>query len=647
MIVLDALRGQRWSVVVGSLALIVISMAFRLPGLGENGFYGDEETTALVSRSVAEGGGFRMPSGMAYFRAVPLTVMNAVSANYLGTDQELSYRLPAAIFGALTPLLLFLSARTIIPSSLAFLAAILLVFSEWHVITSREARMYAPFMLCFMVTGVMMWRWANTLDFRKGIFIFIGIFATLSFHALGVMLALFPAIWVCFESGPDVRWRRPAFISVLTIVTYNLVNKLLIFSSFDNFRRSGSSDIDMPATSDGMFTGSIIDLAAMLSPWIIGGLIGGVLGFQVTRRIANNENWLNDFALRLLSVGLGATCVGLQFYAAGLIAATLLLLFPGRCWNLFKMGRRPIAALLLMGIGYYLLSHGFAVSADELRQHLAFPYPYFLYYWRYSPSLFLLFWIAVAILATEDLSKTTIAVRSVALVVIGITAAVGVAMKWGGMRYLISAYPFMLICACYPFYRVIVLVSAMRSHAGKFSTVIVGLAILCGAITGHGFKPAMYVLHLAPGSITSPLTFGFPFYPDHQSAGIFVRKNSDETDIVVAEDALQQDWYTGRVDYWLRDPVSNRGFTYEDADGRRRDIYVNSLLLADPNAELACTSEVTKGITVWIITSGETLDKPDDYLSDTQRKWLDGIRSSTIPVFVGRDGKTSVYKISC
>ena len=94
-----------------------------------------------------------MPSGLPYYRAAPLTLLNALAANLVGTENELGYRLPSAILGIITPAALFLMARMLVPSGIAFAAAILLVFSEWHIITSREARMYAPFMLCFMATG--------------------------------------------------------------------------------------------------------------------------------------------------------------------------------------------------------------------------------------------------------------------------------------------------------------------------------------------------------------------------------------------------------------------------------------------------------------------------------------------------------------
>jgi hypothetical protein len=126
-------------------ALTLVAAVPRFYELGSIGFYGDEETTAFPARAFAEGSGTKMPSGMPYRRALPFTWLNGLAAHYLGKERELAYRLPAAIFGTLTIPLLFLLARPLVGEQVALLASVLLAFSEWHIATSREARMYAPF----------------------------------------------------------------------------------------------------------------------------------------------------------------------------------------------------------------------------------------------------------------------------------------------------------------------------------------------------------------------------------------------------------------------------------------------------------------------------------------------------------------------
>ena len=130
-----------------TVALTFVATIPRLYDLGSLGFYGDEETTALPARALALGHDVKMPSGMPYNRALPLTWLNAQSAKIFGLNQEVSYRIPSAFFGILTIPLLFLFARSFVGVNVALIAALLLALSEWHIATSREARMYSSILL--------------------------------------------------------------------------------------------------------------------------------------------------------------------------------------------------------------------------------------------------------------------------------------------------------------------------------------------------------------------------------------------------------------------------------------------------------------------------------------------------------------------
>ena len=123
------------------LLLTIVAAIPRLYDLGDLGFYMDEETTAFASRSMAETGSPQMPSGMPYYRAISQTWLNSISAKTFGLDNEFSYRLPGALLGILTIPLIFLLVRVFTGTSIAFLVALLLALSEWHIITSRQARM--------------------------------------------------------------------------------------------------------------------------------------------------------------------------------------------------------------------------------------------------------------------------------------------------------------------------------------------------------------------------------------------------------------------------------------------------------------------------------------------------------------------------
>ena len=177
-----------------ALLLTIVAALPRLYNLGELGFYMDEETTAFASRSMAETGTPQMPSGMPYYRAFLQTWLNSISAKTFGLDEEFSYRLPSAIFGILTIPLLFVFARPFVGVPIAFLASLLLSFSEWHIITSRQARMYVPMLFFYIAFTFSMLRWAQKDTLKHlltAIFLF---FATTSLHRIGVFAAFIPLI---------------------------------------------------------------------------------------------------------------------------------------------------------------------------------------------------------------------------------------------------------------------------------------------------------------------------------------------------------------------------------------------------------------------------------------------------------------------
>ena len=42
------------------------------------------------------------------------------------------------------------------------------------------------------------------------------------------------------------------------------------------------------------------------------------------------------------------------------------------------------------------------------------------------------------------------------------------------------------------------------------------------------------------------------YFPDHAATGRYVAARLRPDDVVIATDVLQQRWYVGRADYWLR-----------------------------------------------------------------------------------------------
>jgi hypothetical protein len=166
-------------------------------------------------------------------------------------------------------------------------------------------------------------------------------------------------------------------------------------------------------------------------------------------------------------------------------------------------------------------------------------------------------------------------------------------------------------------------------------SLIVFLLVVPVANEEHSLADAYETSHLMYKQDISPLWHGFPFHPDHESAGTFVKSRLDASDVVIAMDVCQQYYYTGRVNYWLTSQDNRQTFGYLK-DGRWYDIYTASPIVTT-DAELEDLLDRHVDQRVWLITSAEA-SPSFSALPRTTR--------SPEELFVGRDGQTRVYLFS-
>src|SRR5207247_8417779 len=76
-----------------AIALTLVAAGPRFYRLGALGFYGDEDLSVLAARAVVDGQGSRMPSGMPYRRALPLTWRSEEHTSELQSRVDLVCRL--------------------------------------------------------------------------------------------------------------------------------------------------------------------------------------------------------------------------------------------------------------------------------------------------------------------------------------------------------------------------------------------------------------------------------------------------------------------------------------------------------------------------------------------------------------------------
>lgn len=627
-----------------TLLLTAIAAIPRLYHLGELGFYMDEETTAFASRAIAEGKYPQMPSGMPYHRALPQSYLNAMSARVFGLDNEFSYRLPAAIFGILTVPLIFLLARPYTGTSVACLAALLLAFSEWHILTSRQARMYAPFLFFYIACAFSLLRWARS-DSNRYLFISITLFIfTVSFHQLGVFAAFIPLVALFIQGFSMTPAYKLVLFSAISGISAYFYGSTFVSAPYRAWKISnGIETID--TVTPGATTGLHVPELLILVPALTGALLGVWLARQLVfadTEIGMHFRRLARYTLAILFGGLAATANINGAFLAGLL---LLALYPGTLTDFLRLTWKPllaITAVASLSAGVVVMNSGLLPG---LKSMFRFPFQYWTLLGELTPGITILFLAALAYLAYKGRQAAGQHVFIMVICALFPLILVGIVKNWVPARYIIMAYPFILIVASLFLYVTVKYVLALLHKPSATPVMVFSiLVVISGIPGGHGLFDAYKVATLGYGDNANRIALIFPVYPDHKHPGKYVARHSNSDDLILAEDILQQQWYAEKVDYWLRNHHSHMSYLYKDSDQRMRDIYVNSIAAT---AEILADLETETSTKIWLITSAESHHERKYYLSDAQLAWLESIEESHTPVFTGMDGISRVYCLHC
>lgn len=129
--------------------LVVVGASLRLINLEQSSFWVEEVKHVYGAKSFLENGEFALPSGLEYKRALPFTFLVSVSFKLFGIN-EFSARLPSAIFGTLSILLVFFVGKGLFNERVGLIAALFLTFLPWEIGWSRVCRMYTMFQFLFL-----------------------------------------------------------------------------------------------------------------------------------------------------------------------------------------------------------------------------------------------------------------------------------------------------------------------------------------------------------------------------------------------------------------------------------------------------------------------------------------------------------------
>jgi len=132
--------------------LTALGFYLRLHNLGVQSFWIDEAITSYAAMGLMNHGEPILPSGVIYNRALLNTYLIALSFKIFGTS-EFSARIVSVIFGTLTIPLVYLLAEELENKRVGIIAALLITFSSFQILWSREARMYAQFQFFYLLTA--------------------------------------------------------------------------------------------------------------------------------------------------------------------------------------------------------------------------------------------------------------------------------------------------------------------------------------------------------------------------------------------------------------------------------------------------------------------------------------------------------------
>jgi 4-amino-4-deoxy-L-arabinose transferase-like glycosyltransferase len=635
---------QRLQTIAIVVALAAIAALPRFHALGFLSFYGDEQLTAMVSRSIAEGHGPHMPSGMPYLRGLPLSYMTAAATELLGPAHEFAYRVPAAICGVLTVPLLFLLAQPFVGAPAAVVASLLLALADWHVVTSREARMYAPFVLCFLATVFVGWRWTRKPPGHGWLLLAtVALFcAAVAFHQLGILAALLLPIPLAF-----IGWSRVSTVALLAVpaatwLTAQYYNQF-VGGNFSRWARS--MGLDGSAPLEDTAAPLAIESLSLLSPLsLAGGGLGTGLGLWLARLAAQGDEDRSRGAQlrRLAHYALAALAGGLagagQLHAAGIAALVFLVIHPRGGLAIARRAALPASGIALLALVQLALAVIRLGPAQGLKHVTMFPFPYLAELFILFPGLMLFFAGTCLVLALRPQQEQDLGLRACVIAAVVPLAAIGVARSWGEIRYLSEVFPFLLLVSAAGLFHASAWIGRRSGRWGARGAVVLALAVAAsGLLGGHGLPQAWNKATAVHGT---PQIYRNPYYfPDHKAPGEFVRSRRKPGDLVVVENALRQLWYVGSIDYWLRSPTGGNE-VFRAPDGTTRDVYLN--LVVPETAVLSRLRDASERI--WIITSAEHWD---GYFSPEQAAWLEEVQRTHQPVFTGRDGVTRVYCVHC
>jgi hypothetical protein len=504
--------------------------------------------------------------------------------------------------------------------------------------------MYAPFMFFYIASAFSILRWAQKDEFKYlALSITLFILAA-TFHNLGVFAAFIPLLALFIKGYAQTpHYKLIAFAVVAGLSSY-FYGEIVSGGPYQEWIDAHGIVSGDPGTNNSLLrylpTNGLLIMQGVAG-FILGIWLGRSSGFSDT----DNGREFRLLARYVLAILSGCFASTGHLHGAFLAFLLLMLLYPASLGSYLKQAYKPLVAIGTIAAIVSIAAISESGVVPGIKSLVTFPYPNWIVLNTISSGITLLFIFAMLFLATTRKNTDKHGILVLLVIALFPIIVVGIFKKWAPARYLLEAYPFMLIVSAYA---LVILISRFfqRLNISKQATLVVisVLVALSGILGGHGLVQAYKAGTVQHGETLNEAALVFPVYPDHKYPGEFVARHRGPGDIVIAEDALVQRWYAGKIDYWLRDQESHMRYLYKAGDQQYHDIYVDSVI---------ATPEVLKSLArikdrkIWVITTSEILQAREHYLGKAQSQWMNNIEENLKPVFTGKDKITKVYCLNC
>jgi uncharacterized membrane protein len=658
----------------GAALVVLTCLGFwlRVRHLGQVGFAGDEETTALAVTGLLDQGYPVMPSGMLYFRGVLFSYAAALSAALFGLN-EFALRLPAVLFGVARIPLIYALGRSLFDRRVALLSAVLLTFAVWDIEVSRTARMYSMFGGFYLLSLYVFYR-GYFLGHKAARIVAPCIIAlTVLVHELGATLVLLFLVPLLVR---EYRMTRPIHLVVLFMLVTCVVvalfqfvnsgyvamrqNQPVVQESSVSFLSGFTSAYTIPFFSHLTLFTHVIQFHQYAFFWAVSAYTAFTGWLFIRLRSCRNDALTGGLFLALWTatmlhqMGVAVLVLLAYLYLRGkgfrvpmekpVVAAVVMLAVAGIAWMVYGV-------MVWHGYGFAELS-SLALLHKVIKALVGYPTVPFVNLLTPFPKTLVVLafgaWLCFHRAASEG--RDAVAVFLLVSLVIPLLGIGVMSESSPAPRYLFHLYvlSFLLyvatldkvanrvvayvMTACFRF--PIRLVDD-RQRVLSVAALIAGLLVLTEQTSVGAALSVGQRQYGDPASIF----YGYPFVVDHKTAGQFLRSQLTSQDKVIAVDMLQQYYYAGKVDYWLRKWEDAQKYSHIK-NGIYHDIYTNAKLIQNYE-ELQTVIKKESPNRVWLVTSGEVEELRDHYLPKEIYSFLKEMENHI--VFRGGDNYTAVY----